>query len=928
MILKYVLKNFRRRKVRTVLMILSLMVSTGLIVTMSATVETVRRSSVDLLATAIGRYDIAVRKTEISPDPFVDVTQTSQAILQADELITAVYPRFISEVELSAKGSERNGTLIALDPNENVGQIDVISGEMNWENGGVALLESTALSYDLEVGDTIDVAYSFPQPREEGQAAAVGSSSRGVVGRFPINAIVRQSGVASDGVKEGLIINIEDAQAWMGLSNRAEQLIALVEPALYESGNAEDAALAVRDVATNVQAALGDQYTYSLEKAATLDQFAQGFLMAQAIINTYGLMAFGVVGLLIHTLVMTNVQEQRREMAFLRILGSQRNYLFAIVMAEVAVIGVIGIGLGIVMGQLITQYGVISIIEWQMSQAGLTATIEPVVSPGTIVPAVVAAFVVLFLSALKPAQDAANTKVIHAINPGVADNIQLEDLEELREQRPNRRLFGIGFLLMFVVMMGMGMEVVSILGNPAAQAALMFGFLLMMVLGVGLIFLIVTRPLERGLLLIIGLLSPRLTYFARRNVARSKSRNTLISLLVLFSGVLPSFLATQNAITNANIETDVRLDMGAPVEMQVFARFVDPELAQLDWLRPSFLTDELAEIEGIEHSVGLTHDYSAQVSDSVGMRSGSLSLVGVAGDLNDVLYEEMIIFAAGEPASLSQVLTDPQAIVISEGLADALAVPLGGTLKLAGEGLDHEEEFTVLGIARRLPGFSGIGRIRSLALFNSTALISLEAFHRISTEPALALPPDDEPVLNRILATTRADADVHEVSATILNQFSFENRIWTRLADIQLEEARIAQVQIQVFLLVLTMLSFTTAVFGVFAVIYVTIYARRLEIGMMKAVGTRNWELTGMLSIESIAMTLSAALAGILAGASMGYLLALQNNVSAQRPMLFAFDNTVMPFVVVMVVLASLVGTIFSARRIVKRKAVEILRMS
>ena len=37
MIFKYVIKNFRRRKVRTVLMVLSLIISTGLIVAMSAT---------------------------------------------------------------------------------------------------------------------------------------------------------------------------------------------------------------------------------------------------------------------------------------------------------------------------------------------------------------------------------------------------------------------------------------------------------------------------------------------------------------------------------------------------------------------------------------------------------------------------------------------------------------------------------------------------------------------------------------------------------------------------------------------------------------------------------------------------------------------------------------------------------------------------
>jgi ABC-type antimicrobial peptide transport system permease subunit len=79
--------------------------------------------------------------------------------------------------------------------------------------------------------------------------------------------------------------------------------------------------------------------------------------------------------------------------------------------------------------------------------------------------------------------------------------------------------------------------------------------------------------------------------------------------------------------------------------------------------------------------------------------------------------------------------------------------------------------------------------------------------------------------------------------------------------------------------------------------------------------------------VESIAMTLSAALAGITAGATMGYLFAYLDNLTAQRPMQFALDTTVMPFVVIMVVLASILGAAFSARRIVKKRAVEILRM-
>jgi len=207
--------------------------------------------------------------------------------------------------------------------------------------------------------------------------------------------------------------------------------------------------------------------------------------------------------------------------------------------------------------------------------------------------------------------------------------------------------------------------------------------------------------------------------------------------------------------------------------------------------------------------------------------------------------------------------------------------------------------------------------------------ISLEGFHRLTTDPKEAMPDPDDPVVQRVLATVAADADTSAVQTELREAFADEDyAIWTRIAEQELEQARAARAAQQIFLLVMTLLSFVTAVFGVFAVIYVTIYARRREIGMMKAVGARGLELNGMLSVESIAMTSSAALTGILAGATMTYILKFIENTIAERPHRFAIDTTVMPAIIVVVVAASVLGTVFSARRIVKRKAVEILRMS
>jgi putative ABC transport system permease protein len=929
MILKYVLKNFRRRKVRTILMVLSLLVSTGLIVAMSATLETIRQSSVNLVTAGAGRHDLTVTRTETSPEPFITVAETSRRVLAADGQITAVFPRFFRDVELKVGNRQGTGTLLALDPAEEIGQVDVISGTYQLGDMQAAVLQSTALELgNLQIGDMIEIAYSFPQPREKGSIGPVGSSQRRAVGHFTINGIVRQNGVAPSSFGSGIIVHINDAQAFLGVPDQAEMLIVLVEPALYEAGNAEEVALSVRDVAVHVQAVLGDQHVVHALKANSLDEAAGVFLALQALISTYGLMSLGVVGLLVYTLVMTNVQEQRREMAILRILGSQRNLLFGIVVAEVFVIGLLGVSLGILLGQAITTFAVVPFIEYMLSQEGQSITLQPAVSLAAILPAIVSAFLVLLLSAIKPAREASKTKVVHAINPGVADNIQLEDLDELRERRPTIKLFLIGLAMMSVVGLAAGLAFSLGFENPAALAAIILAIGVFLAVSIVFVFFILTRPLEKLILFLAGLVSPRVTYFAKRNVGRSTERNTLISLLILFSGVLPSFLATQSAIDSVNIETNMRLDMGAPVEIRIFSRWDAPELAALSYLRPSFVAEEIPSTPGIEHAIGLTYNYGAPVYDAVEMRSGYLTLVGVTGDLNDVLYEDMMVFTAGGPEALAQMLINPTAVIISQGMAEGLAVPLGGTITVKGAGLDHKEELTVVGITQHLPGFWDIGRIRSQALNGGTVLISLEGFRRVTTNPQKARPDPDDPILRRVLATVSPDADPATVEIALNEIFVERYNHWIRFAELELERARADYAGMQVLLLVLTLLSFVTAVFGVFAVIYVTIYARRWEIGMMKAIGVRNWELNGILSVESIAMTLSAALAGLVGGATMGYLVAFALNVAEQRPQRFAIDTTVMPFVVIMVTLASILGTVFSARRIIKRKAVEILRMS
>jgi len=928
MVLKYVLKNFSRRKVRTILMIIALMVSTGLIVTMSSTVATIRQSSVDLIASAAGRYDLSVSKRDTSSDPFISFDEVSPLILAADDQITAIYPRIESSVELDANDNLGSISLIALDPgSDDIGFIDVIDGQYELGNKQAALLEDTAHNYNLEVGDSIDISYSFPLPREVGKSNASGASEKRTSERFTISAIVRQDGVTSGGAREGLIVHLADAQEWLDLPGRVGSIIATVEPSLYETNNAETAALRIRDVVQAVQAQLGDEYNYSLEKAMAISGAAEAFLAIQALINTYGLVALAVVGLLVYTLVMTNVHEQRRDMAILRILGAQRNLLFTLVVAEVLVIGAIGVILGIALGQMITQFIVVPLIQQQMAAEGIVSPLTPQLTLSTILPVVISSFLVLIISSIRPAQEASRTKVAHAINPGVADNIQLEDLDRLRERRPDFKLFLGGLALMFIFALIAGFAIVETFGGPAMQVVFILLALGLLVLGLGLMFFILTIPMEKLVLFLMGLVAPRLTYFARRNVGRGQMRNTLISLLVLFSGVLPSFLATQMALENANFEASARQDMGAPASIQVGGYWESPENANQYRLKPGFRTNELAAVSGIDQSAGLTYGYQTTVSDRVGFLSAPVNVIGVDGRLNDVVYADLVEIVAGGRAALDALPDDPEAIIISEGLSQHLSVSVGDTLKVKGEGTDHIFNAKIIAIARKLPSLGGFGRGRTSAQSNSDALISIDGFRQLITKLDQPLPAHDAPILDRVMMTLVPGAVARDVADEMGKNFGKDYRLWIRLLDVVLEQNQRNQAMLQIFLLVLTMISFTTAVFGVFAVIYVNVYARRIEIGMMKALGMKRRELTWMLNLESITMTLGAALAGIIAGATMSYIIFFGERFLSQRPSTFALDTTVIPFIVLMVVLASVLGSTLSARRIVKKKAVEILRM-
>jgi len=939
MTLKYILRSFRRRKVRTLLILLSLVFAVGMVVTLSAVVDTQRQFSVELIAQRSGGYDLALSKTETASDQFIRVEQTTAVVRQAVPSVEAVVPRFKGMADIEHGSRQGTATFLALDPkNDKLGVMKAISGTLDIGPGRVVILQGTAGSFDLHVGDSFDLYYTLPTPRREGYAGSTGASSARAHTIATVAGIVMQQGLLSSDTQSAVIADLSFTQEWLGLKGRSQQLLIRWNPAIYATTNPQMAVFQARQLAEKVQAALGDDYNYDLGKVKALDSSQQMFAMQQALINVYGLMALGIVGLLVRTLIQNNVIENRRDMAVLRILGASRRRLFGMVIIEVGLLGVVGAGIGVIVGILLNGYVVAPWIFKSLYELGGVAT-APIVSAGTIIPPVVMAIVVLGISALAPARQASATKVMHAINPGAADNIGLDDIAKFRERQPSGRVFVIGLSLAIAcVILFYGSHYAFTFGDITLISVLIFGSLLTMVIGVAMMFSVLSVPFERLLLALLRWIAPRREFFVSRYVKRGKERNTWISLMIVLSATLPVFLATEMAVSGANIANQIEMMNGAPINARVtsgtmiggfvFDIGTNTRVSQELLRRKPSIISEFRAVPGIERVVGLTYAYRAKTADMVDVRSANVSFYGLTGSLNGIVYPKWVEFVGSGPEVLDRLVTEKNSVIISEGLAQHLNIPLGGPIRVTGRGLDHIIELRVIGIARRLPGFFyDIGRNQQTARSgNSSALVSLETFHEIAHDPVQGKPDPDQPVLMRFMATAKPEAKLEDVSKSLRAAFTLKHKMVISVTE---EDIRLFQQQFQqsrVIMAVLTVISFITAVFGVFAVIYVAVNSRRMEIGMMKAVGSSNSHLLLTFILEAAVMSVSAVLAGITAGATLGYFDQYSSSLTTELPVAFAVDTLVAPLTVALVVVASIISAALASRTVLGRKAIQILR--
>ena len=276
-------------------------------------------------------------------------------------------------------------------PDSTIYPLTLTSGSAPSGPDQVALLESTATSAGVALGDTVRLS----TPGGDVRPKVVGLVTRGISG--------------SDG---GTLAVFDLATAQKLLLQAPAKVTGVVVKA--EAGqNQEALAVAVKkELGKGVQVQTGAQRSKDIaDRLQTAFQFINVFLL------TFAFIALFVAVFLIFNTFSMLVAQRTRELALLRAVGASRGQVRRSVLAEAAVLGLLAAALGVVGGILVSLglRALIGTFGAQLPSGPL------VIEPRTILVAVVVGVLVTVVSAYVPARRAAVVPPVAAMR----DEIEL-----------------------------------------------------------------------------------------------------------------------------------------------------------------------------------------------------------------------------------------------------------------------------------------------------------------------------------------------------------------------------------------------------------------------------------------------------------------------------------------------------------------------
>lgn len=562
------------------------------------------------------------------------------------------------------------------------------------------------------------------------------------------------------------------------------------------------------------------------------------------------ILIFAVLALFVGSFIIANtftmiVRDSMRGYALLRSIGVSPGQVFATVIIQALLLGLVGSGIGVVLG-----WGIVEAIVAILAAQGTPFTASAAPTVPIILLAFAVGIAVSLLGATLPARRAALAPPIQAMN------------ETTNPEPPvtRRAIGGIVLALLGGLCWWFALAIAHISDTAAGPTPwpALNGIGVSWPLGVGAGLLVVgvimlAPALVRPFGAVLGWL-PAHTFrvtgrLAVRNLSRQRRRtaNTAAALFVALAivgciGVVTSSVkASVSDIVDNNLQADYVLVANG-------TRIPEPALEQIRQL------DDVADVETTSVAMGVK---VSGVPDPMPVF------------VTDRGFADTVIAPDSWEGDFYGTLDDSTRVVVGETTASKYGWHVGDTMELTSDGVtmaaaaqqqaqeaqqaarqsSRTATYTIGAIAKGVPWSSNIWIDAAQAdeLGESNALVTPSAFVTLRDGTDVDAARDDLENIVRPYYTISVMSHDEYKSAT------------SSMVD-----------QVMLGMYALLALSLVIAIFGIVNTLMLSISERTREIGVLRAIGTSDGQVRGMIAIESTLISIMGTVLGLVAGVAAG----------------------------------------------------------
>lgn len=623
---------------------------------------------------------------------------------------------------------------------------------------------------------------------------------------------------------------------------------------------------------------------------------------------TMFLLSFGILALLISSLVIANtfqvlVAQRRRTLALLRVIGAQSHQLYAAVLLEAAILGVISAAVGV-----LCAIGFMGAISNVNINSGPLSKIPLIVSLPAIVWPIAIGTIVTVLASMSAARSATKVTPMEALRP----------MDLIKDKRASiiRAVFGVLFIVVGILATALSATSLAsmIAGKSPNAGSDSWMTLLGAMFGCALVFIgiIITATFWMPFAMkatgaIMALCGPA-SKVANANVQRNPRRVAATGTALLIGVTLVSTVVTGAICGKATLKGVV--DDRYSVDIIIQGKNVDESLAV-----------DISKISGIKHTellpaVPMTFKNAkgkTEYAMAVGVDNVNQLKNVMHTDLDGVnINKDSILLPkfneeGGEPFELKKGNLDLQAYVekYSSGETDSDNItPFTGTNT---DSSNNDKSITVKQVQFK--------KYRNVNIYSrNTAFVSKSYFNNYlkPTTHILLISVDSSKanlvdIVKNIRNITSSYAEVMAAGSV------FERAQWESAIDV-----------IMMLLVGLIAVAVVIALIGVANTLSLSVIERTKESATLRAIGMTRGQVRRSLALEATLISLTSTVSGLIVGTVFGWIGSyMVFSVIGKVP--FVVDWAIYAVLALIALLAALLSSVLPARRAVKSSPVVAL---